>query len=146
MSNHLSASEAATKERILASKQQNNASGNVGEDIIQVRGVHLVDLASDDDDEVEVVEAADDDEVEIVEVEKECCVSEDNNANGESIESGEEEEESVFWKRVGLQMVPVCARKACEVGLKRIPIERGDPGESVGLRSSQRIQQLKMAT
>merc|ERR1719239_1668095 len=86
MSNHLSASEAATKERILASKQQNNASGK------------------------------------------------------------EEEEESVFWKRVGLQMVPVCARKACEVGLKRIPIERGDPGESVGLRSSQRIQQLKMAT
>merc|ERR1719209_51682 len=80
MSNHLSASEAATKERILASKRQNNASGNVGEDIIQVRGVHLVDLASDD--EVEVVEAADDDEVEIVEVEKECCVSEDNNANG----------------------------------------------------------------
>jgi len=146
MSNHLSASEAATKERILASKRQNNASGNVGEDIIQVRGVHLVDLASDDDDEVEVVEAADDDEVEIVEVEKECCVSEDNNANGDSIESGEEEEESVFWKRVGLQMVPVCARKACEVGLKRIPIERGDKRESVGLKSSQRIQQLKMAT
>merc|ERR1719289_312970 len=86
MSNHLSASEAAIKDQILASKRQNDASGDVGEDIIQVRGVPFVDLASDDD-EVEIVEAADDDEVESV---KECCGSEDNDANGDSIESGEE--------------------------------------------------------
>jgi len=143
MSNHLSASEAAIKDQILASKRQNDASGEVEEDIIQVRGVPFVDLAADDD-EVEIVEAADEDEVEIVEMEKECCGSEDNDANGYSVESGEEEE-SEFWIRIGLQMVPVCARKTCEVGLKRIPTERGDKRESVALRSSERIQQLKTA-
>jgi len=131
VSNHLSGSEAASRDIILASKQQNNASVNVGEDVIQVGGVLFVDLAADD-------------EVEIVEVEKEGCGSEEIGATGDFSESGVEEE-SVFWKRIGLQMVPVCARKTCEVGLKRIPIERGDRRESVGLRSSQRIQQLKIA-
>ena len=130
--NHLSVSEAATKDRILASKRQNNIGSNVEEDIIQVRGVLIVDLAADDD------------EVEIVEVE-EGCGSEDNDASGDAIESGEEEER-VLWERIGLQMVPVCVKKACEVSLKRIPTsKRRDRRKAIGLRSSERIQQLKMA-
>ena len=132
MSDHLSGSEAASRDIILASKQQINASVNVGDDIIQVGGVQFVDLASDDE------------KVEIVEVEKEGCGSEEIGASGDFTERGEEEE-SVFWKRIGLQMVPVSMKKTCEVSLKRFSTTERDKRESVGLRSSERIQQLKMA-
>ena len=132
MSDHLSGSEAASRDIILASKQQINASVNVGDDIIQVGGVQFVDLASDDE------------KVEIVEVEKEGCGSEEIGASGDSFERGEEEE-SVFWKRIGLQMVPVSMKKTCEVSLKRFSTTERDKRESVGLRSSERIQQLEMA-
>ena len=139
MFNHLSVREAATREIILASKRQKTASSdNLEEDVIVEEEVSnkdgrvgqlFVDLASDDD-------------VEIVEVEKEACGSGYNNATKDSIE---EEEVSAFWRRIGLQMVPVSIKKSCEVRLKRISTEKGKTREAVGLRSSERIQQLKMA-
>ena len=88
--------------------------------------------------------ASDDDDVKIVEVEKEACESGYNNATKASIER-EEEEASEFWRRVGLQMVPVSIKKSCEVRLKRISTEKRKEREAVGLRSSERIQKLKMA-
>ena len=142
MFNHLGVREAATREIILASKRQKTASSdNLEEDVIVEEEVSnkdggrvgqlVVDLASDDD-------------VEIVEKEKEACGSGHNNATKDSMER-EEEDPSAFWRRIGLQMVPISIEKSCEVRLKRISTEKGKTREAVGLRSSERIQQLKMA-
>ena len=151
LSNRLSVSDVAIKKIILASKQQNTttkSSDNVDEDIIveevvinkdgkrhktnfQMRGVCRKDQL--------------DDEIEIIEMEKEACGSGDNNATGNSPEESGTDEESEFWKKIGLQMVPVSMKKACEVGLKRISTEKRKERKAVGLRSSERIQQIKIA-
>ena len=142
MFNHLGVREAATREIIRASKRQKTASSdNLEEDVIVEEEVSnkdggrvgqlVVDLASDDD-------------VEIVEKEKEACGSGHNNATKDSMER-EEEDPSAFWRRIGLQMVPISIEKSCEVRLKRISTEKGKKRKAVGLRSSERIQQLKMA-
>ena len=115
---------------IIVEEEVINKSGGKYVAHTQIRGVE-----GNDKIRIPFVDLAIDEEIEVVEVA--ACGSEDTNGTGV-----EEEEMRDFWRKVGLQMVPVSV-EACEVGEET---EKGHKRGSAGLRSSERIRQLKVAT